>query len=409
MIFLSSRRVPVAPSRLFVLAQAAVVACACGSSPDTGVAPGVSGSSGGNSSTGGTSSSGGSSSSSGTSSSGSNSSSGGTSSSGSPADDGGSADGGATDASAVDAGGPPSDASAYHSRYTFSVSGTKTYLNGQELLGKGFRTSNALISDQTANDLIANLDSYVSYGINMVSVYLMGSRYGNVQGYLQDASLDPVHADRLGRIIEAADARGLVVLVGCLYWDSGGNWPGWTQQDADNAIANTTNWAKSHNYRNVFFDPDNEGMAIQSSKYIKNEAELVQSGKNGDPNAVMANNYGPCPAAADLCIHISQKDPTKPYIQTEGGGIWVYGSGNYNPAAIGVYTAAQEQSIINSSQGAYKGGEGWMLASMWLQAPPPSGPNAAFGGDGVTKPGVAWWVDWLKSQYGAYVPPPPSP
>jgi hypothetical protein len=292
----------------------------------------------------------------------------------------------------------------------FSVSGTKTTLNGQALLVKGLRCSNALISDQTANDLIASLDTYTSYGINTVSVYLMGSRYGNVPGYRQDASLDPAYADRLGRIVEAADARGMVVLVGCLYWGTTtAKWDNWTQQDADNAIANTTRWAKDHNYRNVFFDPDNEGMAVVGSQNIKNTAELVQSGKNGNPNAVMASNYGPLPAAADLAIHISQRDPNKPYIETEGFGIWKYGTGNYVAADIGIYTAAQEQSCITASQNAYTGGDGWMLSSMWLQAAPPLGPHTDFGGDGMTSPGVKWWVDWLKSKYGAYVAPAPMP
>jgi hypothetical protein len=287
------------------------------------------------------------------------------------------------------------------------VSGTKTLLNGQPIIAKGFRTSNALLSDQTTSDLISSLDTFVATGINTISVYVMGSRYGNIAGYRQDASLDPTYAARLGRIIEAADARGVVVLVGCLYWGTTtGKWDNWTQQDADNAIANTTAWAKSHNYRNVFFDPDNEGMAIQGSKNIKNLPELVQSGKNGNPAAVMASNYGPCATSADLCIHISQHDPAKPYIETEGGGIWSYGNGNYNASAVGVYTASQEQGRITAAQNAYKGGEGWMLSSMWLQAVPPLGPHTDFGGDGINTPGVAWWTDWLKATYGAYVAPP---
>jgi hypothetical protein len=286
------------------------------------------------------------------------------------------------------------------------VKGTQTLLNNTPVIARGFRMSNSLVSDQATSALIAQLDTYVAYGMNTVSVYLQGSRYTKVVGYLPDASLDPTIAARAGRIVEAADARGIIVLVGCLYYGGAGSTqPNWTQTDADNAIANTTRWAKSHNYRNVFFDPDNEGMASGTFS----DPELVQSGKTGDPNAVMASNHGACAPAADICIHISQQDPAKPYIQTEGGGIWVYGTGNYDSASIGVYTAAQEQSIINSSQAAYKAGQGWMLSSMWLQAAPPLGPNAGFGGNGMGMPGVAWWADWLKTTYGAYVPPAPLP
>lgn len=46
----------------------------------------------------------------------------------------------------------------------------------------------------------------------------MGSRYGNIKGYLEDGSLNPVYSNRLAKIIEAADKRGMIVMVGCLYW-----------------------------------------------------------------------------------------------------------------------------------------------------------------------------------------------
>jgi len=96
-------------------------------------------------------------------------------------------------------------ASLQASRYTFTVRGDKTYLNGQNILVKGLRCSNALISDRSATELISNLDTFTSYGINTVSVYFMGSRFGDVKGYNEDGSLNPVHAARMGRIIEAAD------------------------------------------------------------------------------------------------------------------------------------------------------------------------------------------------------------
>ncbi len=112
-------------------------------------------------------------------------------------------------------------------RYVFSVRGEKTYLNGREFLVKGLRCSNALISDSATEQLIASLDTFASYGVNTVSVYLMGSRFGDVRGYNEDGSLNPIYSERMGRIIEAADRRGMVVLVGCLYWGgSRSKWEG---------------------------------------------------------------------------------------------------------------------------------------------------------------------------------------
>lgn len=297
----------------------------------------------------------------------------------------------------------------FSGQYVFSVSGTKTYLNGQEILLKGFRCSNSLINDSAANDLIAHLDSFELYGLNSFSVYFQGSRYGNIGGYNQDATLNPIYSARMGKIIEAADVRGMVVLVGCCYYGTNNaNFSNWGQQDFEHALANTVAWAKNHGYGNVFFDADNEGMAFQQKKYASTDS-VVMAGKAANPTAIVAGYFGTCPAAADLAIHLSSHDATKPYAETEGDGIWSYGSGNYTASAIGVYAASDEKSAISGTFGHLTKGEGYMYSSMWLQAVPPLGPNAGFGGYGSSvDPGVRWWVDTIRAKYGPYVPPAPT-
>ena len=117
----------------------------------------------------------------------------------------------------------------------FSVNAAKTgtELDGEKFQVLGLRMSNALISDQKTQQLIDHMDEFASYGVNTVSVFFQGSRFGDVKGYRRDASLRPACALRMGRIIEAADRRGMVVLVGCLYYgDSKAKWEDWTQQDA---------------------------------------------------------------------------------------------------------------------------------------------------------------------------------
>ena len=74
------------------------------------------------------------------------------------------------------------------------------------------RVSNALISDESTEQLLRNLDDFKSNGVNTVSVFLMGSRFGDIKGYKPDGSLDPVYASRLAKIIEAADERGSMVV-----------------------------------------------------------------------------------------------------------------------------------------------------------------------------------------------------
>jgi hypothetical protein len=113
----------------------------------------------------------------------------------------------------------------------FSVRCSDTFLNDQKIQVIGLRCSNSLISDEITNDLINQLDVYKSFGINTVSVFLMGSRFGDVRGYKEDASLDPEYLKRMAKIIEACDERKMIVLVGCLYWgNSKGKWDRWKQQ-----------------------------------------------------------------------------------------------------------------------------------------------------------------------------------
>ncbi len=96
------------------------------------------------------------------------------------------------------------------SRNVFSVRDGKTWLNDRPFLAIGLRLSNALVNDEASDSLIANLDLYKGYGVNSFSVFLQGSRFGDVKGYREDASLDPTYAARLGRIIDAADERAMI-------------------------------------------------------------------------------------------------------------------------------------------------------------------------------------------------------
>jgi hypothetical protein len=297
------------------------------------------------------------------------------------------------------------------------VRGTATYLDDRPLLIAGLRCSNALVSDRAADELIAHLDRFAAQGVNTVSVYWMGSRFGDVRGYREDASLDPVYAARMARIVEAADARAMVVLVGCLYWGtSRAKWATWTQAEANRAVANTVAWLAENDYRNVFVDVDNEGMAQRAVGY--DDRALLLAGKAVDGRCLMATNYhGAPPPEVDLAIHHSDPAPGKPYVESEGsagsvpggGGYWgPYSNlrdGSYNYSHIGVYTPEMIASQIARTRAHLDQGMGYMLASTWLQAPPPSGPNHRPGGSGTPDdPGIAWWLEALARTVGPYRP-----
>ena len=285
--------------------------------------------------------------------------------------------------------------------FTVNSSNTGTELNGQPFLVLGLRMSNALISDEKTQELIDNMDLFATYGINSFSVFFQGSRFGDVKGYREDATLDPVYAPRMGRIIQAADKRGMVILVGCFYYgNSKAKWDSWGQAEANKAIANTIRWLKKNNYRNVFVDVNNEHMA----KF--DDSQLIAAGKAVDDSYVIATSGRETPENADLSLHHGRPDiPGKYYIESEGTGGNYWGDyskreGLYNYINIGIYTDEMKAKMLKYTDKFLKNGQGFMFASTWLQCPPPSGPNHVPGGIGTADdPGILWWLKHAKALY----------
>lgn len=308
-------------------------------------------------------------------------------------------------------------------KHLYGISGGNTFLDGKLFVAKGLRCSNGLFSDTSTDELIENLDIYKNHGLNTVSAYFMGNRFGDIKGYNSDCTLNEICKERMARIIEAADSRGMVVLVGCLYWGKSKSvWDEWTQAEACEAIKNTVKWLQQKDYRNVFVDVDNEGMACKAKGF--DIRALVLAAKAFDPTyRIAANMLGIPPKEADLGIHFSDKVPDKPYIETEGvaeaapGGYWSkfsraedvnnpYRISNYyNYINVGVYTNEMKADQINRTRRHIETGWGYLMASTWLQAVPPYGPNHNPGGYGTPDdPGIRWWLEFIKNTYGPYEP-----
>ncbi len=331
---------------------------------------------------------------------------------------------------------------AYTPQYKFSITGNQIYINNVAFKSLGLRLSNALVSDAKTDSLIMYLDTFKSYGINSFSVYWMGSRFGDIIGFLPDASLNPVYTPRMQRIIEAADARGMIVLVGCLYW--GGSAANsalgaWKQTQANAAIINVLNWIHQHTYLNVFVDPDNEGMAAAAG--ICNTTTQIAAAHAADTFStgkimIASNTTGA--TGADINIHFGTYDATKPYMETEGVDAnppyWTTYSKDAsfpnNYIRIGLYTATMKTTLENNTTNGVSTRNGWWTASTWAQCGPGAGvtggtpvggPFMVPGGysnytDAQINPvvttimpdaGIRWWLEWLKGQYGAWTPPPP--
>jgi hypothetical protein len=322
--------------------------------------------------------------------------------------------------------------------YLFSVAGDQILLNSKPFKIIGLRCSNALVSDVKTQELIDQLEVYRSYGINTVSVFFMGSRFGDIKGYRVDASLNPILTERMGRIIEAADRLGMVVLIGCLYWSTSKAKEElvdvWGQDEANQAIANTVRWLVDHDYRNVFVDVDNEGMAHDQMGW--NIGEMIEAAHSVDVSIMVAyNDKDPAPSNADLYIHHSPKVRGEPWLESEGtpksapGGYWgtyskdthrASDDGYYNYSRIGRYTTQMKQDDYRQTDENVGSYNGHMLASTWLQCAPAEGVGGPFtrpGGHSRIEnvdldidqlhpdAGILWWLEYVKRRYGPWVPP----
>ena len=327
------------------------------------------------------------------------------------------------------------------SQYVFSIKDTELYLNGQEFKIIGLRCSNALVSDTTTQELIDSLDTFKSYGVNAVSVFFMGSRFGDIKGYRPDSSLDPVYAKRMARIIEAADGRGMVVLVGCLYWGTSRakeDLGHWTQAEASQAVANTVKWLVEHDYRNVFVDPDNEGMAVKANDW--RIESMIAAAHAVDPTIMVANNTRQKAGNSDLNIHHGPKEKSKPWLDAEAtpsaptGSYWGSFSKEthkdnqayHNYSRIGRYTVEMKKNQLDDMADEMEQYNGYMFASTWIQCGPAesiNGPFTKLGGRSnlgsnddeqaawnkeIDKihldAGILWWLEFVKETYGPWRP-----
>jgi len=322
---------------------------------------------------------------------------------------------------------------------TVRVEGDQVLFDGRPVDLIGVRCSNALMSDRTTDELIAALDLYQSYGLNTVSVFLMGSRFGDIKGYLPDGSMSPVYLARLEKILNATQERGMMMIVGGLYWGTSKakeDLMHWTQEDADRAIAGTAAWLAEKGFTHVILDPDNEGMAGRGMKW---ETEsMVRAAQAANPALPVANNTRKEAPSADLTMHFGAKVAGKPWLDSEstptdtpkGRTYWGKFSKEahqadkfyYNYSRIGRYTEEMKRDQIAKTVAGIEEHNGIILAGTWLQCAPAEGVGGPFtklgglsemGSNGNLNDdwnreidrlhpdaGVRWWFEYVRDRYG---------
>ena len=167
--------------------------------------------------------------------------------------------------------------------------------------------------ERNTRELVAALPEWRRNGLLAFTINLQG---GSPEGYSKsqpwvnsaiepDGSLQPAYMDRLARVLDQADALGMVAIVGYFYF-------GQDQQVKDEAavrraVANATNWLLERNYRNVLVEIDNECDSRSYHHDILKAArvhELISLAKNtrrGGRRLLVGASYGGgVPATANV-------------------------------------------------------------------------------------------------------------
>ena len=271
-----------------------------------------------------------------------------------------------------------------------------------------------------------------SYGLNTVSVFIMGSRFGDVAGYRGDGSMDPVIQARLAKVLDATAERNMICIVGCLYWSTSRakkDLSRWKETDACHAIAGTAKWIAERGDRHVILDVDNEGMASRDRGW--STTNMIAAAKKAASELIVAANIRGPADGEDLNIHHSPYEPGKPWFDSEAspdapGGYWGKLSKEthqqnpkyYNYSRIGRYTSQMKANQLRQTRDELTKFSGYVFTSTWLQCSPAEGvggPFVSFGGRSElgsaddkdaawnqdidtlhADAGILWWLEGLQ-------------
>ncbi len=163
--------------------------------------------------------------------------------------------------------------------------------------------------DPEANttSFIQSMDQYKSKGILAFTINLQGG-FPGYEGAINtafraDASLKPHYMSRVSRVIEAADARGMVIILGFFYQRQDEILP-----DADAvraATANAAAWVRDKGYTNVMIEIANEYVHGGFADIIRSEdgeVELMNIVRSTAPELMVSTSgIGNCLFHEKLC------------------------------------------------------------------------------------------------------------
>lgn len=205
------------------------------------------------------------------------------------------------------------DAPAFKPQTRVSLDGVKWRINGAptnrdsaaEGLLMNVRMVNAVFEDSNrpevdpntiTNRLISKLPDYAASGINCITISFQGGMPGYEKAvnsaFQADGSLKPAYFARVGRLIEACDSAGIVVILSCFYQrqDQILN----DDQAIRTGVKNVAEWLKDKGFGNVLLEIANEydhnGFNHRLIRDEAGEMELIRLVKSVAPGLLVSTS-----------------------------------------------------------------------------------------------------------------------
>jgi hypothetical protein len=182
----------------------------------------------------------------------------------------------------------------------------------------------AFDAQANTNEFLARMPDYLNAGINAFTISLQGGNPGyegaRNTAINPDGTLKASYMDRVAQVIDAADAKGAVIILGIYYQRQ-------DQYVRDQAavkagVVNVMKWVASRGYKNVIVEISNEyghsGFDHAILRSASGVASLISLAKQTAPGImVTASGYGDgnlapeiIAASSVLVIHLNGVDPS---------------------------------------------------------------------------------------------------
>ncbi len=204
------------------------------------------------------------------------------------------------------------------------VQGTFDDLNLETVSKWNYPDTGIWNPNRNTNEFIAAMSEWKKYGLLAFTVNFQG---GSPEGYSKnqpwennafnsDGSLRAAFADRMERIVKAADRQGMVVILGIFYF--GQDERLMDENAVINAVDNTVSWIQKNGFTNVMIEVANE---CNNSSYnhpiIKQEriGELIQRIKTKAPVLLVSTSFNGNTFPPDHIVKLSD------FILLHGNGV----------------------------------------------------------------------------------------